>query len=155
MKLEIILPPAPRACDRNHGKAGIAAAGSNKRARLIAKVRALEAMRAQGVPRTFKPRVMELYVFDRTGRMDLDNAVATFKRYQDGIFDALDCDDRAVEVMHALRVSVRKVKHGDWRPLHRWTRCVLSDGPMCMFMADCGRLEDILEEAEKLKGAEQ
>lgn len=36
MNLEIILPPAPRACDRNHGKAGIAASGENKRAQWIA-----------------------------------------------------------------------------------------------------------------------
>lgn len=145
MKLEIILPPAPRACDRNHGKAGIAAAGANKRARLIAKVRALEAMRAQGVPSTFKPRVMELYVFDRTGRMDLDNAVATFKRYQDGIFDALDCDDRVIESLHAVRFIAGKGKIVDLRPLHRWTKCVLSDEDDALFNPDSrGNMEDVL-----------
>lgn len=145
MTLEIILPPAPRACDRNHGKAGIAAAGANKKARLIAKLRTLEAMREQDVPRTFKPWSMALYVYDRTGRLDLDNAVATFKRYQDGIFDALDCDDRVITALHALRVEVHKTKVEDWRPLHRWTRCVLSesleDG---IFVPDCGELADVL-----------
>lgn len=149
MTLEIILPPPPQACDRNHGKAGIAAAGANKRARLIAKLRTMEAMRAQGVPRTFKPWSMALYVFDRTGRMDLDNAVATFKRYQDGIFDALDCDDRVIMALHALRVEVHKTKVEDWRPLHRWTRCVLSEGVEdAMFVPDCGDLADVLREAK-------
>ena len=145
MELEIILPPAPRACDRNHGKAGIAAAGANKRARLIAKVRALEAMRAQGVPRTFKPWSMALYVYDRTGRLDLDNAVATFKRYQDGIFDALDCDDRVIDVLHAMRLSVCKGKIYDMRPLHRWTRCVLSDDDDAFLNPHSrGNMEDVL-----------
>ena len=149
MTLEIILPPAPRACDRNHGKAGIAAAGANKKARLIAKLRTLEAMRAQGVPRTFKPWSMALYVYDRTGRMDLDNAVATFKRYQDGIFDALDCDDRVIEALHAVRFIAGKGKILDMRPLHRWTRCVLSDGlDDGIFVPNCGELADVLREAK-------
>ena len=147
--LEIILPPAPRACDRNHGKIGVSASGENKRARLIAKVRTLVAMREQDVPRTFKPWSMALYVYDRTGRMDLDNAVATFKRYQDGIFDALHCDDRVIMALHALRVEVHKTKVEDWRPLHRWTRCVLSDGVEdAMFVPDCGDLADVLREAK-------
>lgn len=150
MTLEIILPPAPRACDRNHGKAGIAAAGANKKARLIAKLRTLEAMRAQGVPRSFKPWSMALYVYDRTGRLDLDNAVATFKRYQDGIFDALDCDDRAIDALHAVRISACKNAKGcDLRPLHRWTVCVLSDGEDDAFF-HVSRItdEDILQEAK-------
>lgn len=126
MKLEIILPPAPRACDRNHGKAGIAAAGANKRARLIAKVRALEAMRAQGVSYDdgFKPKYMCLTFLDATGRLDADNAVATFKHYQDGIFDALRTDDRNVADMY---VRKRKLRHEGRLVMHRWTRCFLTD----------------------------
>lgn len=125
MTLEIILPPAPRACDRNHGKAGIAAAGANKRARLIAKLRTLEAMRKQGVDRgAFKPKYMCLTFLDATGRLDADNAVATFKHYQDGIFDALGVDDRNVADMY---VRKRKLRHEGRLVMGRWTRCFLTD----------------------------
>ena len=125
MTLEIILPPPPQACDRNHGKAGIAAAGANKRARLIAKLRTLEAMRVQGVGKgAFKPKYMCLTFLDATGRLDADNAVASFKHYQDGIFDALETDDRNVADMY---VRKRKLRHEGLLVMNRWTRCFLTD----------------------------
>lgn len=125
MKLEIILPPAPRACDRNHGKAGIAAAGANKRARLIAEARTLEAMRMQGVARgSFTPKYMCLTVLDATGKMDLDNAVATFKHFQDGVFDAIGADDRSLRDIYARK---RKLRHEGLLVMNRWTRCFLTD----------------------------
>lgn len=126
MKLEIILPPAPRGCDRNNGKIGIAASKPNRQARYIAKLRTLEAMRAQGVSHDdgFKPKYMCLTFLDTTGRLDADNAVATFKHYQDGIFDALRTDDRNVSDMY---VKKRKLRHGERLVMHRWTRCFLTD----------------------------
>lgn len=99
--LVIILPPPPKACDRNHGKHGIAAAGENKRARLIAKARTLETLRARGMDACdFRPCNITLWMLDNSGRRDWDNAVSSFKHYQDGIFDALGCDDRNIRAAH-------------------------------------------------------
>ena len=149
MTLEIILPPCPARVRPQPREGGDCRRRGEQEGTADSKLRTLEAMRAQGVPRTFKPWSMALYVYDRTGRMDLDNAVATFKRYQDGIFDALHCDDRVIMALHALRVEVHKTKVEDWRPLHRWTRCVLSDGVEdAMFVPDCGELADVLREAK-------
>ena len=123
--LEIILPPAPRACDRNHGKIGVSASGENKRARLIAKARTLEAMCVQGVARgSFTPKYMCLTVLDATGKMDLDNAVATFKHFQDGVFDAIGADDRSLCDIYARK---RKLRHEGRLVMNRWTRCFLTD----------------------------
>lgn len=150
MTLEIILPPAPRACDRNHGKFGILAAGAIKRARLIARVKMRGEMERAGLVRGgFTPQYMHLATYDKTGRMDVDNCVATYKHYQDGLFDALGVNDKSIACVHAVRVIVNK---GAQRNAHRWTRCVLTDDyhefRRVSAENDLGFLCDVLEEAK-------
>lgn len=144
MKLEIILPPAPRGCDRNNGKIGIAASKPHRQARYIAKMRTLEAMRDQGVRAGETPLFMKLTVFDKTGKMDLDNAVATYKHYQDGIFDALEVNDRNIRELHAVKVISPAA--------HRWTRCVLTNSPHVLEKECCTPMEGVDKVLEMVKG---
>lgn len=138
MRLTIILPPIPRACDRNHGKNGIAAAGENKRARLIGKMKAVEAMVKQGVKRgELIPRRLWLYRFEQ-GRSvkDWDNIAAGFKRYQDGIFDALGWGDDCIMDAHVHKEYVEDIpgfssKQGS--VMAGWLAVVMENGPFPVF----------------------
>lgn len=115
MFLMIELPREGEGCNPNRARClhRFAQAADAKHARTVGRLYAQQAMRRKGVERgAFCPKVAVLVTFWRGHDIDVDNAAACIKAYQDGIFDALGANDREVLAILSAKVHTEdKAKH--------------------------------------------
>ena len=125
MKLVIELPPPPKALDRNHGTGNWKAkTGKVRQARSNAGLAALEQLRrGPRLPKGWKPAYLHVTTYWYGHRVDVDNALANVKAYQDGIMKVLGADDRELQEGHSVVMHLPQ----ELKEYHRWVRYVLTD----------------------------
>lgn len=124
MMLTIDLPREGDGCNPNRGRClhRFRQAADAKHARTVGLLYAQQAMREEGLqPGVFVPRVALLTTFWHGHDVDVDNASACIKAYQDGIFDALGTNDRGLVVLLSMKRWTVLKEH------HRCKRLVLYD----------------------------
>lgn len=127
MMLDILLPREGEGCNPNRGRClhRFRQAADAKEARTLARLLTLEQMRRKGVAAgEFTPRFAVLVTFWNGHNVDVDNAAACMKAYQDGVFDALGTNDRGLLSLFSVKM---------WTPdraMHRKKQLALFDDEM-------------------------
>lgn len=136
MILTIDLPREGDGCNPNRARClhRFRQAADAKHARTVGLLYAQQAMRDEGIaPGTFVPRVVLLTTFWNGHDVDVDNTAACIKAYQDGIFDALGCNDRGIVALLSMKRWTALKEH------HRCKRITLYDDVL-LAQQDAGRL---------------
>lgn len=121
MKLILEFPREPKECNPNCTSFYHAKRRAVKHARDVGRLYAEEAMRRAGItPGTMQPRYLYLLTRWFGHNTDVDNALASMKAYQDGVFDALQANDR--EIVCAASAKVRCEGKGGHKT-HRYALC--------------------------------
>lgn len=148
MKLILELPREGEGCNPNRARCmhRFAQAADAKQARTVGRLYALQEMRRAGIAHgEFCPRVAVLVTFWRGHDIDVDNAAACIKAYQDGIFDALGANDR--EILAILSVKMHTEDRAKHRCKELWLFDDLTQAQSTMLL----KLETAARAAEKDK----
>ncbi len=124
MMLMIKLPREGDGCNPNRGRClhRFRQAADAKHARTVGRLYAQQAMQdAELRPGAFTPRVALLETYWSGHDLDVDNAAACIKAYQDGIFDALGANDRELQAILSVKF------HTDVKQMHRCKTLLLFD----------------------------
>lgn len=124
MKLEIELPREGDGCNPNTARClhRFRQAADAKHARTVARLYTQQAMQQYGfVKGEFHPRYAVLVTWWNGHDVDVDNAAACLKAYQDGVFDALGCNDRGLLALLSVKA------HANCKQMHKTKRLILLD----------------------------
>lgn len=153
MILTIDLPREGAGCNPNTARClhRMRQAADARHARTVGRLYAQQAMRLEGIaPGTFKPKVALLTTFWHGHDVDVDNAAACIKAYQDGIFDALDgANDRDIVVLLSMKRWTVLKEH------HRCKRLRLYDDVQEAAQDAARLLDETVRAAESRKARER